>query len=147
MLIRIHAHIVGPKVGGPRLTILPQVTLGTKNGVEEFRSDRKKQGCDIAGLAHFFFFFFSVHRAEHKILGAYRFEPVDGKKWLAGALLFTENDQQHATVWTQLQMARPTSAKTPLGLAYLVHDDRRRLKETPRHEVCTVYRFTLQAWS
>ncbi len=82
-LIRITAHNRGPEAAP--LTLLPQLTLRNNwswKNLEETGNTRPVIAQDGPSRV----------RAEHKILGAYRFEPVQGNTLIPEQLLFTEND-------------------------------------------------------
>ena len=82
-LICIAAHNRGPETAP--LTLLPQLTLRNNwswKNLEETGNTRPIITQDGPSRVC----------ADHKILGAYRFEPVEGNTLIAERLLFTEND-------------------------------------------------------
>jgi glycogen debranching enzyme len=133
MLIRITAHNRGPDPAP--LTIMPQLTLRNNWSWKNLEATGKtKPFISQTGP-------FQV-QAEHKILGAYRFEPVDGNAVSPEQLLFTEND-------SNLHRLDPNYAGADHFSKdgfdrYVVHGDQSAVKEGSGTKFAFLYRLTLQ---
>ena len=132
-MIRITAHNRGP-VAAP-LTILPQLTLRNNWSWKNLEATGKTRPV-ISQTGPF------RVRAEHKILGAYRFEPVDGNAILPERLLFTENDSNMHRLDPNYN--GPDHFSKDAFDRYLVHDEQKAVKETSGTKCALLYRFTLQ---
>ena len=133
MLIRITAHNHGPDAA--TLTILPQLTLRNNWSWKNLEATGKTRPI-ISQIGPF------RVRAEHKVLGAYRFEPLDGNAMLPERLLFTENDSNMYRLNPNYN--GPDHFSKDGFDRYLVHGEQSAVKETSGTKCALLYRFTLQ---
>jgi hypothetical protein len=133
ILVRITAHNRGPEAAP--LTLLPQLTLRNNWSWKNLEATGNTRPI-ITQTGNW------QVRAEHKILGAYRFEPVEGNRLTPERLLFTEND-------TNLRRLDP-NYRGPDHFSkdgfdrYLVHDDAEAVKEGSGTKCALLYRMQLE---
>lgn len=121
ILIRITAHNRGSDAAP--LTIMPQLTLRNNWSWKNLEATGKTRPI-ISQTGSF------CVQAEHKILGAYRFEPLDGNAMLPDRLLFTENDSNMRRLDPNYDGADHFSKD---GFdRYVVHGDQNAVKEGSR---------------
>ena len=131
-LIRITAHNRGPDAAS--LTLLPQLTLRNNWSWKNLEATGNTRPIITqSGL-------FRV-RAEHKILGAYRFEPVDGNSLLPERLLFTENDSNMHRL--DPNYSGPEHLSKDGFDRYLVHGEQNAVKEGNGTKCALLYRLQL----
>jgi hypothetical protein len=133
MLIRITAHNRGPEAAP--LTIMPQLTLRNNWSWKNLEATGKtKPTISQTGS-------FQV-KAEHKILGEYRFEPLDGNAILPERLLFTENDSNMHRLDPNYN--GPDHFSKDGFDRYVVHGDQNAVKEGSGTKCALLYRSVLQ---
>jgi len=133
MLIRITAHNRGPEAAP--LTIMPQLTLRNNWSWKNLEATGKTKPI-ISQTGSF------QVKAEHKILGAYRFEPLDGNAILPERLLFTENDSNMRRLDPNYK--GPDHFSKDGFDRYVVHGDQNAVKEGSGTKCALLYRFDLQ---
>ncbi|CAN5601316.1 glucosidase [soil metagenome] len=132
-LIRITAHNRGPDAAS--LTILPQLTLRNNWSWKNLEATGKTKPI-ISQTGPF------QVQAEHKILGSYRFEPVDGNTIVPERLLFTENDSNLRRLDPNYAGADHLSKD---GFdRFVIHGEQNAVNEGSGTKCALLYKFTLQ---
>ncbi len=133
ILIRITAHNRGPETAP--LTLLPQLTLRNNwswKNLEETGNTRPIITRDGPSRVC----------ADHKILGAYRFEPVEGNTLIAERLLFTENDSNMCRL--DPNYSGPNHFSKDGFDRYVVHGEESAVKEGSGTKCALLYRLQLE---
>ena len=133
ILIRITAHNRGPETAP--LTLLPQLTLRNNwswKNLEETGNTRPIITRDGPSRVC----------ADHKILGAYRFEPVEGNTLIAERLLFTENDSNMRRL--DPNYSGPNHFSKDGFDRYVVHGEESAVKEGSGTKCALLYRLQLE---
>ncbi len=132
-LVRITAHNRGPEAA--TLTVLPQLTLRNNWSWKNLEATGNTRPIITQSGP------FQV-RAEHKILGAYRFEPIHGNKLVPEQLLFTENDSNMRRL--DPNYSGPDHFSKDGFDRYLVHGEQNAVKKGSGTKCALLYRLQLE---
>jgi hypothetical protein len=133
-LIRISVHNRGPEAAA--LTLLPQLTLRNNWSWKNLEATGKTKPIITQTAA-------AQVRAEHKILGVYRFEPVEGNGLQPERVLFTENDSNMRRLNPNYR--GPDHYSKDGFDRYVVHGDEAAVKEVSGTKTALLYRTTIAA--